>query len=281
MLIHTNEIRPYARFAGYVRPGTVIYAGISSANALSHPDPTYARDGRMLYFPKGTGRLEAGGTVYEANENDLFLIPPMCPYAIRSGQYYLVNFDYVYQPDAPERAIPILAHNRAEPVCPVSFSNLPILASTTRINLPGEESRFKKMAELYTAKSFCFRSEMSAYLTLILTDCFKKLLHTDSKLTQICQYIKENAHLPLNNQSIGEHFHYHPNYVNRLFVSGMGTTLHQFLSACRMEKAVDLLCFTGLSVTEIAETTGFRTLSHFSNAFKRVYGCSPQQFRGH
>lgn len=46
-----------------------------------------------------------------------------------------------------------------------------------------------------------------------------------------------------------------------------------------MERAVQLLDEPELTVSEIANRCGFSETSNFSHTFKRVYGCTPTQYR--
>ena len=45
------------------------------------------------------------------------------------------------------------------------------------------------------------------------------------------------------------------------------------------QRAAELLCGTGLRVTEIAMQCGFQDASYFARAFRQVYGCGPTEYR--
>ena len=70
-----------------------------------------------------------------------------------------------------------------------------------------------------------------------------------------------------------------PRQTQRLLQSYFGKTFSQKLADARMAAASQLLTGTGLSVTEIAERTGFSSIEHFSAAFHRLMGCTPRQYR--
>ena len=53
----------------------------------------------------------------------------------------------------------------------------------------------------------------------------------------------------------------------------------QYLTGYRMQKACELLSESDLDVKEIATRSGYESASSFSNAFKRVIGKSPADFR--
>ena len=68
-------------------------------------------------------------------------------------------------------------------------------------------------------------------------------------------------------------------YLSLLFKKQMNTTFVRFLTKTRMEKAHELLKFTGDRVVEIAQACGYRDVYYFSHSFKRYYGISPRKYR--
>ena len=56
-------------------------------------------------------------------------------------------------------------------------------------------------------------------------------------------------------------------------------TAAEYITAYRLSKAEELLLGTGLSVTAVAEKSGFEDVSYFSRCFKRSRGISPLRFR--
>lgn len=60
-------------------------------------------------------------------------------------------------------------------------------------------------------------------------------------------------------------------------LTGMSTAI--YIRHVRLQKAKELLLFTGLPISEIAYQVGFRTLPYFSQAFKETFGESPSATR--
>jgi len=96
---------------------------------------------------------------------------------------------------------------------------------------------------------------------------------------QRCCHELETRHAEL--ESLGDlarTCHLAPAYVCRLFRRFGQTTPHRALQRRRMVHAVDLLQRGDLLVKEVAARMGFDDPFHFSRAFRREHGISPQQF---
>ncbi|MCV6591506.1 MAG: GlxA family transcriptional regulator [Silicimonas sp.] len=68
-------------------------------------------------------------------------------------------------------------------------------------------------------------------------------------------------------------------HLNRLFTEALGQSAMAYYRGLRLEVARRLIRGTALTVAEVAETTGFATAGHFSNAYKQVFGLRPQADR--
>lgn len=66
---------------------------------------------------------------------------------------------------------------------------------------------------------------------------------------------------------------------NRCFNKMLNITPYEYLIQYRLQKATNLLKDATLNVTEISEIVGFNNVTHFIQAFKKVYGISPKKYR--
>ena len=64
-------------------------------------------------------------------------------------------------------------------------------------------------------------------------------------------------------------------YLKKGFKALVGKTIHEYQMEQRINKAKTLLREDGYSVTDVANTLGFSSISHFSTAFKRITGMKP------
>lgn len=70
-----------------------------------------------------------------------------------------------------------------------------------------------------------------------------------------------------------------PHTLKRIFKTTYGQSLFAFQLQARMEKAKELLATTNNTLQKIAEEVGYTEGNNFQNAFKRVVGCTPGEWR--
>jgi AraC-like DNA-binding protein len=93
------------------------------------------------------------------------------------------------------------------------------------------------------------------------------------------QHILEH-HLRLRTLAeIARECHADPAYLCRLFQRYDHQTPYQFLLRLKMNAAAERLQNPGAAVKRVAAELGFEDPSHFSRAFKGVFGLSPDAFR--
>ncbi|MED1802716.1 helix-turn-helix transcriptional regulator [Brevibacillus porteri] len=63
------------------------------------------------------------------------------------------------------------------------------------------------------------------------------------------------------------------------FKEEFGTSVFAYLRERRLEKALGLLLEGNLNVSEVALIVGFSNFSHFSEAFRKQYGCNPSEVK--
>lgn len=68
-------------------------------------------------------------------------------------------------------------------------------------------------------------------------------------------------------------------YFCKLFKQQLGVSVHQYVNEFRINKAKELLAYSKLSVTSIAEQVGFKTTLTFLRAFEKNVHMTPSEYR--
>ncbi len=96
---------------------------------------------------------------------------------------------------------------------------------------------------------------------------------------RVCTYLSDNYHRKVSLPEVAAQFYLSPYYLSRLFRRVMGESIVDYVNARRIEAAQQLLEETDLSVTAVAEQTGFSTTAHFRRVFREKMQVGPAQYR--
>ncbi|MEM9954998.1 MAG: AraC family transcriptional regulator [Chloroflexota bacterium] len=83
----------------------------------------------------------------------------------------------------------------------------------------------------------------------------------------------------IKTQHVAAHVGLSEYHFARLFKTAFGITVHQYVIQLRLRAARNLLEASDKSITEIALTMSYQSLSAFINAFRRYVGVSPSVYR--
>ncbi|MCR5641347.1 MAG: AraC family transcriptional regulator [Lachnospiraceae bacterium] len=78
---------------------------------------------------------------------------------------------------------------------------------------------------------------------------------------------------------LSDQVHLNRTTLQKLFKEIYGVTIYEYRKQIRIQEAKNRLVSTTDSITEIAGTCGYSNSSKFSDAFKKVTGCLPSQWR--
>ena len=104
-------------------------------------------------------------------------------------------------------------------------------------------------------------------------------LNLDENIQRALNYINENLKKDLSIQSISKATNISKSVLYRQFHRYFNCTVNQYISNKRIEKSIDLLSNTALSIEEIAQNVGFASGSYFSKIFKKEKGISPLKYK--
>jgi AraC family transcriptional regulator len=95
----------------------------------------------------------------------------------------------------------------------------------------------------------------------------------------VCDYIEENLHQDISLAELAAIARLSPYHFCRAFKETVGEPPHRYQMNRRIEQAKTLLAKPSLSVSDVATTVGYGSLSRFSALFRQVTGHSPRDYR--
>ena len=99
------------------------------------------------------------------------------------------------------------------------------------------------------------------------------------QIAALIRYMIEHVEEPLKTAEIAKAVSLHPNYAGTIFKEATGATLLQFLTQYRIDLAKSKLSRTDSPILDVALDSGFGSISHFHEIFRKSEGLTPRQFR--
>lgn len=99
------------------------------------------------------------------------------------------------------------------------------------------------------------------------------------RMEEAAHYISTHFNEDLSLKLIAEKYNMSTSYFSKKFKTITGFSFKEYLIAVRIKEACELLIQTSISITEIATKCGFTDSNYFGDAFKKIKGVSPRDFR--
>lgn len=219
----------------------------------------------------GEGEQNLNGSVYKLQKGSFYLLTPIDFHSISSENGITVaNISFRQTAISEERQMQFI-NRRHNLFCTLRNDEKEYIE--TIINMFGSE--FSGNAPE--------RSEILSHLLEILLTVIARNSATDKPLNsngieKSLQYIFRHFREELSLETVAEKGGYSPTYFSALFHKGTGKRLSDFINDLRVHYAKLLLRSTNLSVTEICEKSGFKSLSNFFRVFNKE-GLTPKEYR--
>ena len=182
-----------------------------------------------------------------------------------SDDMYSRNINGEFQPICENESI-----MRLEPIIHPSHTNEVMNIYKNLTSLPNKNSDIAK--ELVRELIYILNAEISKknYLLLKPTECISQI---------IIAYMQRHLDRNITLDELSNIVHIEKSYLVRLFRKETGKTPIDTLLSMRLDKALDLITTTDLSVYEIASQCGYNTVSFFISTYKQRYGKTPELHR--
>ena len=221
----------------------------------------------------GKGIYQCGGHTYHLKAGDAFLIRPMDSIYYRADNtdpwsYAWAGFDGSACKEILEQTI--FSDTRIfTPETPAQQNNL--LTRMTNLLATFSENNGNDLA-------------IAGNLLLMLSSVQKKPSESRTDIATLyfqkaSEYIKNNYAYPIQISDVARYVGIDRSYLYRIFMEKEKLSPKQYLLRHRLRMAVEMLCTTSYSITEIALSCGFHDASSFSGCFRKEFHVSPRDFR--
>lgn len=241
------------------------YSRNNTYNCIGKPKPSHT----LLWMKNCCGRItDKRGNMIIAEKNQLV-------YMAKGTEYVVDFFD-----TAPDQEDSVVLHfqlynDRGQDIAPILFPFVCIKNVDIQMALAIE-----KAADEFNKNIVCIPE-----ITSVIYQIFAHICHKQRKkiVKNKFKYIGEGIELMENNSDktlneIAQICGVSEGYFRKLFKEYSGDNPIDFRQKYRIEKAKQLLLLDTLSVGDVAEELHFSDIYHFSKAFKKLTGVSPNKY---
>ncbi len=125
-------------------------------------------------------------------------------------------------------------------------------------------------------------SALIQLLTILENNMSKKaydLKGSNTKISFIIDFIAENYKNIDSLDVIANKFYISKSNLCKIFKEHTDTSIMKYVNYMKIQFSIELLSNKELTLTEVAEQSGFGSLSHFSKTFNSVMGMTPKKYR--
>lgn len=243
----------------------------------------------IIYVVNGHGTVTVQTTKYNLCEGDIILIQPETLHSIEQldnqhMEYFNIIFDFnLLESDTSycyinflkpiyerRKTVPVYIKDN-EPLSALITPHIKYLIENRKQKFSGDELMVKSnlYAIIHHINKFCTAT----------SDLSLKLESNYNKIKEVLMYVHTHYSEKLTVENASSLINYSPNYFSKLFHELTGTSFIQYVINYRLDIASEKLINTKLTITEIAEETGFSNLPYFTRSFTAKYGSTPNAYR--
>jgi YesN/AraC family two-component response regulator len=123
------------------------------------------------------------------------------------------------------------------------------------------------------------KEEIKNYITRIIDKINVIKGSSTNVINHIIQYIDENYTRDLQLIDLEEKFNLNKYYIGQLIKENTGINFIDYIHKRRIEKSMELLKNSNLTIKDISEAVGYKYAHYFIKLFKKVYGVAPGEYR--
>ncbi|TMM57511.1 AraC family transcriptional regulator [Maribacter algarum] len=240
---------------------------------------------QLSQIVKGFGKLVIGDSVHQFQSGDIFAIGSNCPHLFKTEekQGHVQMISLFFTPDTFGKeffTIPDLSEikpffdlvregfqvlSKKHDIGEI-FLDIPKVSKTTRVVLFIELLQHLVNAEKSSLTSFTYPKEIGNL--------------AGNRMQIVFDYVLHHFHEQVKLDEVSSLVHMTPNAFCKFFKQRTDKTFFQFLIELRIEHSSQLLRNqTDLSIAEISERSGFKSISNFNRKFKASKGVVPSQYK--
>lgn len=121
--------------------------------------------------------------------------------------------------------------------------------------------------------------QISPIFLKVLEDIRLPRQKVSSDISNIKNFIDQHYMYPISLDDVSDAFYLSKEHVSRLFRKTYNESVTQYILKKKMDSAADLILTSQLSYRQIAYQLGFEDISYFYKQFKKIFNCTPGEYK--
>lgn len=254
---------------------------------------------QINYVRRGSGSHLINKNTVDISSGDIFIIPPYIPHKIITNPddpLEVIEFEFSTKfilPDTQsmEECAGYLDFAYLEPFMVAEEQVKPRFNLNKQLQVDVEailsevleESRDRQPGYILVVKALLLKLLVTigrAYTREIEgTDTERTFQQYKNMIAQAKDYIDAHFSQNLSLKEIAEYVGYSQSHFCYLFKAITGKTAVEYINTVRVQKAIELLRNSKLSILDVSQEVGFNTISNFNKTFKLTTGVTPRDYR--
>ena len=278
--------------ANHIQKMDEFYRPFSIRLSFSYNKQLHDHKVHELYFATEDGGHQrwSGGSRQMAAGN-LFFFPSRmmhngCGPEVGTCQGLVINFSSdVFSPDTPGDAEMLQVLAAMTTAAKDGQVLMPTKSSATVI-----QSLIEEIIDEMQQKRYGYVSRMKSLLMDLLCDILRsgklnltknvsRPVSTEERIWEVCRFLKRNHDLPSSVDEMATMANMSRSYFHAQFKAVTKHPFKEYLNELRAKTALNLLETTDLSLEQVANQSGFGSVSNFYLVFRKHVGTPPRQIQ--
>ena len=253
-------------------------------------DSGYNHDAhQLIQVTGGSLAVSVGTEVVEVESGDFVYIPPTLVYRAESVGSRASIRALVFDKTLVEENMSSFDSEIFYMFYVQSKNKITVFGQEHPVN-PTLKRFMQESYDEYSEKEICYKLPIRANIYHMMTallryycgsknELDRMIYHNVLRLRPVISYIDEHFREKIYIEELSDMINVSADYFTKMFKESIGKTPIDYINGMRVNSAMDLLCTTEMSMTEIADSIGFCNPNYFHKIFKQYMMTSPLAYR--
>lgn len=250
---------------------------------------SHANSMEIVEVTSGTVMVQIGTELVAAGEGDFLYVPPSMTFRVDAATDFASVRGMIFDTSIIEENLENFDSEVFYMFYVQSKNRVTVFGTDHPVN-PILKRFMKESYDEYTEKEICYKLPIRANIYHMMTSllryyCGSKneldrmIYHNVLRLRPVITYIDEHFREKIYIEELSAMINVSPDYFTKMFKESIGKTPIDYINGMRVNSAMELLCTSEMSMTEIADAIGFCNPNYFHKIFKQYMLTSPLAYR--